>query len=524
MAALGFSSCTKQQLADAYTAPNTVSTTTVEKQFAGFLASDQGYVMYQYYNYFAVLQNTLLPWSQGTTIYNNPTRFVPGAEAISARWSNFYGFVGQYKEFLNVYSKLSPADQAAKRIYVIAATIYYYDQSQKMVDLHGDLPWSEAGLLSTTGNYQASYAKYDQAATIYTTMLDSLKSFADELNTISVPSAVQSTLNSQDFINNGSVTAWKKYCNSLRVRMLMRVSGVSAFQSRVSAEISAILGNQASYPLILTNADNVQIKVYNITSGINNGTNTGDASDFYSGLKGWGNQDIPSKPMVDTMIHNADPRLRAMFDTGASAGGAYRGLDPTLDPTTQNSLATGGTLSRYSKSTLSENNYLPGMLMNAAEVNFYLAEYYLNAGNDAAAQTAYETGIGASIDYYFGLRAISNSSISGPLAPTSAAEKNAYIASNGISWTTAGSNAAKLNRIAIQKWTNYSVLQPLESWAEERRLKLPVLSFLPDNTNAQTLPPNRLLYPSDEKTFNSANYAVEAANDNLSTKIFWDVK
>ena len=37
--ALGVTSCTKQQLADNYADPSKVTTTTVEKQFSGFLAS-----------------------------------------------------------------------------------------------------------------------------------------------------------------------------------------------------------------------------------------------------------------------------------------------------------------------------------------------------------------------------------------------------------------------------------------------------------------------------------------------------
>ena len=93
-----------------------------------------------------------------------------------------------------------------KRIYYISATIYYYDQTQKMVDLFGSIPWSEAGLLGTNqGDYVKSAPKYDDAATIYTTMLDDLKGFSDELNTIKVSPAVTTIINTQDFINHGDL-------------------------------------------------------------------------------------------------------------------------------------------------------------------------------------------------------------------------------------------------------------------------------------------------------------------------------
>ena len=520
----GFSSCTKKQLSDSYADPKTVNETTVEKQFSGFLTSNLDYVMYKYWNYFVVLQNTALPWTQAVGVINNAARYVPGAAAISARWGNYYNFLAQYKEFLNLYSQLTDTEKADKRIYLIAATIYFYDHTQKVVDLHGSIPWSEAGLLSTKGgDYSASYAKYDDAGEIYTKMLDDLKGFADELNTINVPATVSGIMKSQDFINHADLTLWKKYCNSLRLRLLTRVSGVASFQSRVTSEIGSMVADPATYPVISSNDDNMSIKVYSNTTSINNGTNTGSSAEFHTGLIGWGAADIPSKALVDIMINNSDPRLRAIFQPGTNAAGTYAGLDPSLDATTQNSLANGGTLSRYNYSTLQQNTNLPGMLINAAEVSFLLAEYYLNAGDDASAKTAYQTGIGQSIDYYFWLRTISDDNSQAALVPVTTIEKDAYISSNEINWDIAADKAAKLNLIAVQKWTNFNVMQPLENWAEIRRLKLPSLLFLPDNTNAQTLPPNRWVYPVDESTYNTKNYETVKANDNFTTKIFWDV-
>ncbi|MEO9146516.1 MAG: SusD/RagB family nutrient-binding outer membrane lipoprotein [Ginsengibacter sp.] len=523
----GFSSCTKKQLADDYANPSKVSSTTIELQFAGFLSANLDYTMYKYWNYFVVLQNTMLPWTQTVGMINSPGRYVPGAAAIDAKWGSYYGFMAQYKELLRLYSTLSPADQEDKKLYIIAATIYFYDHTEKMVDLYGDIPWSEAGLLGTNqGDYKKSSAKYDAAADIYTKMLDDLKGFSDELSTITLKSGIATVLKTQDFINHGNISKWQKYCNSLRLRMLMRVSGVPSFQSRVSSEITAMLANPAAYPMVLTNDDNIMISVTDPTSGVNNGSNTGSGADFHNGLIGWGGGDIAGKVMIDSMNNNSDPRRRAMFEPGDSAkpAGTYIGLDPSLANTPATDLVNGGTLARYNRSTLTQNIFIPGMLINAAEVNFLLAEYYLKGGVDAPAQSAYEAGINQSIDYYFWVRTISNDNTAGALAPTSPAEKNAYMTSSGVAWDKAGTSAEKLNRIAIQKWINYNVLQPVECWSELRRLKLPVLNFVSDNSGLQSLPPNRWVLPSNEITFNSANYQSVGANDKLSTKIFWDVK
>ncbi|TAN20349.1 MAG: SusD/RagB family nutrient-binding outer membrane lipoprotein [Chitinophagaceae bacterium] len=518
------SACTKQQFSSAYSDPSKLASTTIDRQFAGFLSSNLNYVMYHYWDYFVVYQNTLIPWSQTAVTLNTSGRYLPGAAAISDFWGTYYGFMAQYKELLRLNSKLSDADQKANRIYIIAATIYYYDYTQKAVDLWGDIPWSGAGLLGTKGgNFQAATtsAKYDDAASIYTKMLDDLKGFSDELNSISVPTSVETTMQTEDFINHGDVNKWKKYCNSLRVRLLTRISGVPSFQSRVSSELASITGNPTTYPVVATDADNIMVKVVDIKSAINNGSNTGASSDFLTGLIGWGEADRANKQMIDLMNANSDPRLRAMFEPGTNAAGVYNGLDPTLPNTAQSTILNAGTIARYNRSTLTQNNYIPGILIDAAETELSLAEYYLNAGNAAAAEAAYNAGITQSINYYYWLRTLSTDNVSGPLTPLGPNEIANYLASPGIAWS--GTNAQKLNLIATQKWINYSVLQPMECWSELRRLKLPVLTFLPDN-GVQKLPPNRWLYPTNEQTYNTANYEAVASKDNLSTKIFWDVK
>lgn len=516
-------SCTKQQFADSYADPAKVSSTTVARQFSGFLNSNNDYVMYKYYPYFAVYQNTVIPWSQTSATLNTNGRYLPGAAAISAVWNNYYAFVAQYKDMLRVYNGLSAADQADQRIYKIIGTIYYYDYTSKAVDLWGDIPWSEAGLLGTNGgNYTASAAKYDDAATIYTTMLDSLKAFADELNTITVPASVSPTLKVQDYLNYGDLTKWARYCNSLRIKLLTKVNGVSAFQSRYSSEMSSILGSPSTYPVVSDYTQNISIKVFDPTSKVSNGSGTLTSSDFYTGLIGWGSADRAGKVMMDYMNDNTDPRLRALFEPGASANGVYRGLDPSLAQTVQTAIVDSGVIARYNRSTLTYNIYIPGMLINAAEVNFAIAEYYLKAGNDAAAQAAYEAGITQSVLYAYNIRTYSSDNTSGTLTPLGSSEIADYLASSGVDWSAAGSTSDKLTLIGTQKWINYNVLQPLEAWAEFRRLKAPALSFVQD-AGIQKLPPTRWYYPTNESTYNSANYQAVSSKDNLSTKIFWDV-
>lgn len=516
-AVAGVTSCKKQDFASSYADPSKISQSTIEKQFAGYLFSNYDYVLPAYWNYFVVLRTTITHYTQAVGFVNSAAQYVPGEAGIGARWSSFYNHLAQYREFQKVYNQASAADQKDKRIYMIAATINLYEHTQRIVDLHGDIPFSAAGMLSTNGgDYINSLPKYDGADAIYTKMLDDLKGFSDELSTLTVSAGILTGFKTQDIINKGDVTKWKKFCNSLRLKLLTRVSGNATFKARATSEITAILADATKYPVVAANADNIQIKVYDLSTSLN-------SSGFRTGLEDW-NGNLAGKVMIDHMKTNGDPRLRAMFEPGANAAGVYNGIDPLDNSSTQTNQVNAGTVAIYNRSTLSRNQYFPGVLINAAEVSFLAAEAYLNAGNLAAAKTAYEDGIRKSVEFYYGLRAISNDNTAGALTATNTAEVDAYIASPAVKWDNAATTTDRLNLIAFQKWIHYSVVQPLENWSELRRLDYPVLKFEVDASNAQTQPPVRWFYAAGEKTYNTANYATVASKDNLTTKLFWDVK
>ncbi|MEZ4904385.1 MAG: SusD/RagB family nutrient-binding outer membrane lipoprotein [Spirosomataceae bacterium] len=514
---LGMVSCEKSEFEKSYADPSKISQTTVEKQFAGFLNSNQIFVLPAYTNYFVVLRLTLNRYNQAVGWANEVNQYTPGAGLITDRWNNFYGFVAQFRELEKVYAQLNTSDQNDRRIYKIASTIYFYDHAQRVIDLHGDIPLLTAGMLSTNGgDYSKSFAKYDAADALYTKMLDDLKGFSDELNTITVSAGILTGFKTQDIINKGSIDLWKKYCNSMRLRMLTRVSDATAFQARAKAEIAEILGNTAKYPVVATNTDNIQLNVYDISTSLN-------SKGFQTGLEDW-NGNIASKKMIDHMNANADPRLRAIFEPGINAKGSYNGLDQMLDASTQTALIAGGTIAIYNRSTLSRNQFCPGPLINAAEISFMAAEFYLKNGNNTAAKAAYEAGIKQSTEYFYKIRSVSNDNTAGALAPTNDAEIAKYIAGNGVNWANATTDAERLSLIATQKWIHYNVYQAYENWAETRRLDLPKLDFQVDNSNQQKLPPYRWVYPSSEIVYNTDNYNLVKAKDNLTTKLFWDVK
>jgi hypothetical protein len=357
--------------------------------------------------------------------------------------------------------------------------------------------------------------KYDKAEDIYTKMLDDLKAFADELNTMTVSSGILAGFKTQDIVNKGDITKWKRYCNSLRLRMLTRVSGVSSFQARSASEINSILNNPTAYPIVTTNDQNIQIKIHDLNTPIN-------SMGFRTGLEDWGGN-YAGKVIIDHMNANSDPRLRVMFQTGTAAAGEYFGLDPLATSGDQEAFILTNKLSLYNWSTMSRNQFFPGVLVNASEAHFLAAEGYLNANNDAKAKEAYEAGITNSIKNYYLYRSVSNNNESGSVVAPTDAEIAEYLAKSAVSWSNATTKQAKLTLIGTQKWIDYSVIQPLDNWAEVRRLNVPQLSFWIDNADPQKQPPTRWQYPDSEKTYNTDNYNAVSANDKITNKIFWDV-
>lgn len=381
-------------------------------------------------------------------------------------------------------------------------------------------------LSENNGNYAASTAKFDSPESIYTLMLDDLKTIAAELDAVPLNPGFanyQKALQTADIVNKGNLGMWKRYTNSLRLRMLSRVSAAPDFKARATTEMGEILGNTTLYPIVEDNTQNIQINVYDVNTDINS---KGFQDGIASGGGDWfGN--TAGKKMIDHMNANADPRLGIIFEPGLNAKGVYAGIDPLAPSSAQTTMYQNGLVAIYNRYTLSHNQFFPGVIINAAQVNLIKAEYYLNNGNDALAKTAYETAIAQSVEFYNRILAKTNATgITNAIKPMPASDNQtaAYIAKDAVNWAKATTPAAKLSLIATQKWLHFNIVQAYENWAEVRRLDMPTLQFQADNANNQTAPPVRWNYPGHEVTYNPLNYAAVRENDKLTTRLFWDVK
>ena len=88
-----------------------------------------------------------------------------------------------------------------------------------MTDCYGDLPYSEAlqGKTGANGGPSIYLPKFDTQQDIYAGLIQELKDANGLLN-------ASKELIQSDILFNGDVMKWKKFANSLRMRLLLRRS------------------------------------------------------------------------------------------------------------------------------------------------------------------------------------------------------------------------------------------------------------------------------------------------------------
>src|SRR5664279_3433708 len=128
---------------------------------------------------------------------------------------------------------------------------------QVMTDNFGDMPYSQAVKGKTEGNFAPAY---DTQEDIYYSLMDSLK----VANTLLA--AGTDPINS-DVLMGGSALRWREFANGLRLRLLMRMSGVANAKINVGSEMNTIVSDAATYPLFTSNADQAAL---NFTDELNN--------------------------------------------------------------------------------------------------------------------------------------------------------------------------------------------------------------------------------------------------------------
>lgn len=474
---------------------------------------DNSRVRAEYWNIRTFLVMHPAVYTQTVSYVNTTRRYQQQPSYLDDYWRDYYtptagGVVAHMREIEKEYATLSDADKALADVFLQAARVVYYDQTLQMVDLWGDIPYSQAGSINLNGEIVAP--EFDDAEEIYQSVIAGLETAANYFETATVDPIVQSSFSKQDILLQGDVAKWRKYANSLRLRALMRISFQN--ESLAQQDIMEMLNNPDKYPLVDEPAENIllhPLTTYN---------------DFMRNAVSELNSHVGPEYMLETVLKPVnDPRLRALFDKNVTSGGVYNAdyysMPLELTSNLQEENIGKGVYAVLDSATFLFNSKFPGIVMTSAEINFVKAEAQERWGTTAAAQTAYEKAIKDDIAFVFYLNQLG----AGTEPAATADEISDLLETAQVAYT--GTTEEKLQKIWTQKWLSLGFIQSVQGWSELRRTKYPVLDFLPDNSTAgYELPASRLVYPPNEKTYNAENYAKVASQDTPDGKIFWDVK
>lgn len=526
MMVVGLSSC-EDKLEEQYVNPEKTSEASIGKFFTTML--DNRRVRADYWNIRTFLVMHPGVYTNAVSYVNGPKRYQQQLNYLNDFWKDYYtpnyfdqgrvtggagGIMAHMREIEKEYNTLSSEEQQNADVYLHAARVVFYDQTAQMVDLWGDIPFSEAGMLNLTG--ETTPAKFDSAEEIYASLLNGLKESADYFANASPNSLVTAAFSKQDILLQGSLDKWRRYANSLRLRLLMHTSFQN--EDKAKTDVLEMLNAPANYPLV----DEANYNV--LLSPLSNYT------DFMRNAVTELNSHAAPQFLVEQVLKPAsDPRIRVLFDKNVTKEKVYNvdyfSMPPNIPSSVQEANIADGRYAILDSATFLFNTAFPGIVMTASEVNFLKAEAFERWGSTGDAEVAYEKAVTQAVKFVFYLNTLGApfTEEEDPESAVTEAEITTLLNSPTVAYT--GSMPEKLAKIGTQKWVSLGFMQSIEGWTEFRRTNYPALSFVPDNsTPGSEMPPARLLYPGDEKVYNATNFEAVAAKDTPETTIFWDVQ
>lgn len=399
------------------------------------------------------------------------------SQSPSGMWSSYY-----IRNLSNLNSVIADAEEDDVNVKGAAIILKAY-ATMLQVDAYGSSPYFEAYKLDEG----IEMPKFDSEEVIYNDMFKILKEANDMLTDD------QHDLGSGDLIYGGKSSnmkalAWKKFANSLRLRLAIRISNVNETKSK--EVISEILGDPTTYPIFESNDDNAVV----VFPG-------GDWIEPWTDRAGYKPYIRVAAPIIDTLIKLNDPRLEQYANP--IGNGSYVGLQVGADGTDK----WGQPL----QSTVDDqfvNNTEDGKVffITYSEVEFIKAEAYARGlyGSTTDAETAYNNAITANMGTY---------GISSTIIDT-------YLDQADVKWN------GNVNQIYIQKWISL-FRQSWEAWAEMRRTDVPLLPIATQaNYTNHNRVPYRFAYPDSEKNLNGDNIPSDVIEDDFywGTQIWWDTR
>jgi len=437
------------------------------------------------------LNNEIMQYTVDMGALNDFTRYEFRENEFDAIWLTLYRTANDMNQMYMLAEKTNDVNNMAMALVMKAWMV------SNLTDMFGDIPYSEA-FKALDGLY---YPKFDTQQSIYTSLLADLK----RANTLfSVTKPFEATDLIYPLLDSKiDVMKWKKFTNSLRIRLLTRVSDRP--EMNAPAEIAEIVSNPTIYPIIASNDDEAMMRYTPVKPFLSPFVEM--TSTTFSGSRRMGKFliDLMNTPYVDGRRF----RYATKDNNPVATSQAYIGIGSGYSEKETTEMASAGFGASTLATTLKGSNY-PFPILTWSEVNFNLAEAALKGwipGGVTSAQGYYNKGIEASWRQW----SCTWDGTAGTNFLARAAVK--------FSGTT-----ATMERLMTQKYLAMFFCG-FESWYDYRRTGYPVLPIGPAVQNDGILP-RRFEYPLVVKATNKANYEEAASRiggDNLKTKVWWQL-
>ncbi|RFS14840.1 SusD/RagB family nutrient-binding outer membrane lipoprotein [Emticicia sp. C21] len=346
-----------------------------------------------------------------------------------------------------------------------------------LTDLYGAIPYSQA--LKGTDGSPIYTPEYDSMDKVYAGLIADLK-VANEKLSVTGPAI------SGDILYDGNILKWKKFANSLRLRLANRQAAKKPAESK--AVMAEILGDATKFPIFTSNDDNALLK----------NTATRPSNNEWHEVMVMGSRTdwSMSKTFVDKLTSLGDTRLSVFANTNGA--GKYEGIPNGLpDAIATTYLSSASTLGSY---FMQANT--PSVIMTYSELQLILAEAAIDGDVSGDADAYMKKGIQASYDQY---------KVTVPAN---------YFENLGT---------ATREKILDQKWITLFG-NAVEAWTEYRRTGFPILPAKDPRAvfENEGVLPTRLPYPTTEYSLNKSSLekgiTTNGGADNMRTKLWWAEK
>ena len=422
------------------------------------------------------------------------SKFKKNDDYATSLWRSVYS--NELKNAVDIIDKTNGNPTSANMNAV--AKIMKVMVAQRLTDLYGDVPYSDAGLGFSKGIVTP---KYDKQADIYMAFFSELEDAFNQLNT-------GGGIVKGDLFYGGDIAKWKKLANTMRLRLGMRISEVNPAEA--AKQVKAAVQNG----VFESNADNCIMHHLDVSFN-------GSLSDFRgNGLSqafvGNEHGDHFSSLMIDFLRNHGDPRL-TMIATPKTGSVNWGPIQPGeelyegVKPGTFRWDVAGGSNAASGIQPYLKKNTTPFLHVSYSETQLLLAEAAFRGWVSGVAADYYKKGVEAGIKQLeiYGAAAASQANI------------NTYLTSNPLV------PGKEMEQIGTQIWVTY-LFNSIEAYSNWRRTGFPHLIPItnPDSETAGVTP-TRLYYPNDEMQKNKVNYldalSRMGGKNDWTGKVWWDV-